>query len=400
MTCAWVPWETGPIPAPLASGPVLEVNLQAIVDNHRTLRRRFTGTAVTAVIKSDAYGLGAQPVAQALAETGCGTFWVNDLIEALALRPAVPKATIYALQGLGVDAVEGFRAAGVIPVLAGLAEVERAAEAARHAGAALPVAIQLDTGLGRLGLPAGEVECLIAAPELTDGLDIRCWVSHLAAFDRPEDPLNDRQRALFEAWTARLPSAALSLAASACVFRGPGWHFDLARAGSAHFGVQTSARWQPGLTAAYRLTAPVLRIVELPAGRTVGYRGVGRLVRPTRVATIDLGYANGLPPAVTRGGAARIGTHAVPFVGGASMSLTMLDVTDLPEGLVQVGTRCVVFDTDAPIEPVADRLGVAPNALLTQIAGTTPKLYRATTGPVVPDRCQPDRAATAAAVSS
>lgn len=400
MTGISASWETGSIPSELASRPVLEVNLQAIVDNHHVIRQRFTGTAVTAVIKSEAYGLGAQPVAQALSRAGCETFWVNDLLEAVALRPAVPKATIYALQGLGVDAVDGFRTAGVIPVLASLGEIVAAGEAARHAGTVLPVAIQLDTGLGRLGLPAAEVERLIAEPGLTDRLDVRCWVSHLAAFDRPDDPLNERQRSLFEAWTARLPRAALSLAASACVFRGPDWHFDLARVGSAHFGVQTSSRWQPELTPAYRLTAPVLRVVDLPAGRTVGYRGAGRLARPTRVATVDLGYANGVPPAFIATGTARIGPHVVPFIGGASMSLTMLDVTDLPEDLVQVGTRCVVFDPHTPIEPVADRLGVAPNVLLTQIAGTTPKLYRAVNRPAVPGKSQADKAATAAAASS
>lgn len=375
--------------------PVLTVDLQAIVDNHRTLRARFRGRELTAVIKSDAYGLGAIPVMRALTKAGCKTFWVNDLNEGAALKTRFPTATVLALQGLGVDPIEGFRAGGVVPVLASLGEVEHAARHARATGEPLPVSIQLDTGLGRLGLPACEVERLVAAPDRLDGLSLHSWVTHLAAFDRPDDPLNAQQRGQFRDWTDKLPSAALSLAASACVFRDAAWHFDIARVGSAHFGVQTSTRWQGGLTPVYRLSAPVLRLVDLPADRTVGYRGAGVLRRATRVATLDIGYANGLPPAWVTSGYAIVAGHRAPFIGGASMSLTMLDVTDLPEGVVGVGTRCTLFDAANPVEPVAQALGMAPNALLTQIAGTTTRHYLPTDEANARPTDQADKVATA-----
>ena len=363
----------------------MDVDLGAIAANYRSVRARCTDTSVTAVLKSDAYGLGAGPVARTLTAAGCSAFWVNDLTEGLALRPAVPDATIFALQGLGVDPIAGFRSGRIVPVLSSLSEVEAAADEARRTERRLAAAIQLDTGLGRLGLPEAEVERLIERSGLIAALDLQAWVTHLAAFDRPDDPMNDRQRALFTAWTDRLPPAPRSLGSSASMFRDRGWHFDIARVGSALFGIQTSDRWQEGLVPAYRLSAPVIRVVDLPAGRTVGYRGAGRLARPSRIATIDLGYANGIPPALLAHGEARFGDHRAPFIGGTSMSLSMLDVTDLPVDAVAVGTPCVVFDARAPIEPTAERLGVAPNVLLTQIAGTTRRSYVP-----APDPCPPD----------
>lgn len=350
--------------------PCLEVDLAAVAANYRAVCSRSVNASVTAVVKSDAYGLGADPVARTLAANGCSAFWVNDLTEGLALRPAVPDATIFALQGLGVDPVAGFRAGGIVPVLTSLGEVETAAEEANRAGHRVAAAIKLDTGLGRLGLPEPEVLRLMERPDLTAALEIKAWVSHLAAFDRPGDPMNDRQRELFLDWTDRLPPAPKSLASSAAMFRHRDWHFDIARVGSALFGIQTSERWQEGLIPAYRLTATVIRVADLPAGRTVGYRGASRLTRPSRIATVDFGYSHGVPPAHLRNGEGRFGSHRAPFIGGTSMSLTMLDVTDLPADTVRVGTPCVIFDPLSPIEPAAERIGVAPNVLLTQIGGT------------------------------
>lgn len=355
--------------------PVLEIDLAAVRANWRAMAARYSGRVLSAVVKSDAYGLGLDAVAATLAKAGCRAFWVNDLDEAVRLRMALPEATVYALFGLGLHGPVNFAGTGIVPVLSGLAEVERCADAARSGGRRMPVAVQLDTGLGRLGLTGTDIDRLAARRELLDALDIRCWVSHLAAFDLPEEPSNRRQRATLLEWVGRLKPAPISLASSAAMYMGADWHFDVARIGSALYGVQTSVRWQEGIRPCYRLSAPVLRVADLAAGGTLGYRGATRLERPSRIATTILGYANGVPQAFAGFGTARFGSREAPFVGGLSMNLSMLDVTDLPEDAVAAGLRCVVFDEAAPIDVAAARLGCAPNALLTQIGGNTRRRY-------------------------
>lgn len=355
--------------------PVLEIDLTVIRANWRAMAARHAGRVMSAVVKSDAYGLGLDRVAATLAGAGCGTFWVNDLDEAVRLRMALPDVTVYALFGLGLHSPVNFAGTGIVPVLSSLAEVEYCADAARRGGRRMPVAVQLDTGLGRLGLTGSDVDRLAERRDLLDALDVRCWVSHLAAFDLPEEPSNLRQRAALVDWVGRLKPAPISLASSAAMYMGADWHFDIARIGSALFGVQTSVHWQDGIRPCYRLRAPVLRVANLQAGSTLGYRGAARLERPSRIATTILGYANGLPQAFAGFGTARFGDHAAPFVGGLSMNLSMLDVTDLPDGAATAGARCIVFDEDSTIDRAAAMHGCAPNALLTQIGGNTRRRY-------------------------
>ena len=359
----------------IESAPVLRVDLGVVRANYTELRRRYRGAVLAAVLKSDAYGLGLEQVAAALTAGGCRDFWVNDLGEALRLRVTAPAARAHCLMGLAGGDVRDFERIDAVPAIYSLKEIELCARRAGREDRRVAVAIQLDTGLGRLGLDAGEVAFLARTPELLAGLDIRCYVSHLAAYNLPEDPSNDVQRRLLETLVAMLPAAPISLAASSGVYMGEHWHYDIARVGSALFGIQTSDRPQDGLQPCYDLSAPILSVAEHPAGRRVGYRGVTELRRPSRIATAAIGYANGLPQGYMTAGVAHVGGHAVPLVGGIAMNMTMLDVTDLPAALCPPGARATFFGAAQPIEPVAESLGCAPNAILTQIGSGTRKIH-------------------------
>jgi alanine racemase len=235
--------------------------------------------------------------------------------------------------------------------------------------------VQVDTGLGRLGLCREELDFLAASPEILDHLDIRLWVSHLAAYNLPEDPGNADQRRNLLDWLKRLPAAPISLSASSGVFMPATWHFDMARVGSALFGVQTSVDWQDGLRPCYELSAPLIKIAEYAAGRLLGYRGITELKRASRIATVAIGYASGLPQRFASVGSARLEGVSVPLVGGVAMNLTMLDITDLPEQVPLDDARAIFLDAGQPIEPLAERLDCAPNVLLTQIGAGTRKAY-------------------------
>jgi alanine racemase len=355
--------------------PVLSVDLDAIRSNYREMRRRYRGEVLSAVVKSDAYGLGLERIVGALLEAGCCVFWANDLAEASRIRSSAPNVRIFTLMGLAGHHVRDFEEAGVIPALAGLEEVEVCARHGLLEERRIAVAVQIDTGLGRLGLGEEELAFLAERKDILDCLDVRVWVSHLASYNLPHDARNVSQRAMLAEWIARLPSAPVSLAASSGVFMDGDWHFDVARVGSAVFGVQTSVEWQEGLVPCYELRAPILRVADFPAGRQLGYRGGTTLDRPSRIATIAIGYANGLPQRFGECGTARIGSHVAPLVGGIAMNMSMLDVTDVPAAALLEHCAAVLLDRNQPVELIAERLGCAPNLLLTQIGACTGKRY-------------------------
>lgn len=365
------------------TAPVLKVDLGAIRANWATARGRFRGGTLSAVVKADAYGLGLAPVAQALAAAGCADFWVNDLPEAARLRAALSESAapasrpvrIFCLFGLAGFAPDEFEALGALPALVSEDEAERCAAHAAATGRRMAVALQLDTGLGRLGLDAAAAMRLAARAEVTGALEVAVIASHLAAYNVPDDPGNRAQLQRMRGMAAAFPGTPLSLSASSGLFLGPEWHLDMARAGSALYGTQTSIEPQPGLAPCYSLEAPVVAVTAHPAGRRLGYRGATELARPSRIATVAAGYADGLPQAWARAGAPRIAGRAVAPVGGVAMNLTMLDVTDLPEADCLPGAAAILLDADSPVEPVAAAMDCAPNVVLAQVGAAVRKVH-------------------------
>lgn len=357
------------------TAPVLRIDLAAIRANYRELRRRYSGTTLAAVVKSNAYGLGIEAVAPSLVAEGCKHFWVNDIDEAARLRSVSSDATVYCLMGLAGGAVRDFDFVKAIPALTSLAEIRECSRYALQCGRPLAVAIQLDTGLGRLGLSVKEAEHLAANQHLLVGLDIRLYLSQLASYNIPSDPGNLEQNKEMRRLCALLPAAPISLGASSAVFMENGWHFDMARVGSALFGVQTSSSFQDGLIPCYRLSAPILGITEHPAERHLGYRGATKLNRPSRIATVAIGYANGLPQGFAGIGSASVLGKSAAIIGGIAMNMTMIDVTDLPADQPREGDEAIFLSEGMEIEPIAESLGIAPNVVLTQVGAGTRKLY-------------------------
>ncbi|MFK8252749.1 alanine racemase [Ancylobacter terrae] len=358
-----------------ADRPVLDIDLGAIDRNWARARARAApGAIVAAVVKCDAYGLGAGRIVPRLHGLGCRDFWVAHLDEAIACAALAPGARIHVLNGLaGVDPAL-FRRFGLVPVLASLPDIAAAQQEARRRGP-LPVAVQLDTGLNRLGLDLGEVRRLIAEPERLAGLDIRLWMSHLAFFAEPGHPENARQRRRLRAWLSRLPAAPVSLAASSGLYAGPEAHFDHIRVGSALYGVNTIRNREVGLEPVARLSAPMLRVNEVRAGAGVGYHGLYHAPARRRLATVALGYGDGVPPQLAGRGEVRVAGHPAPIVGGIAMGLMSVDVTDLPEGLAAPGRRVVLYGADPRVETVAALAGIAPNVLLTATASRAIRAY-------------------------
>ncbi len=245
----------------------LRIDLGAVVANWRFLRSLHPG-AVGAVLKADAYGLGAAQVAPALLGAGCRHFFVAHPAEALAVRALLPGAMLAVLNGLWPGAAPVFVAHGLRPVLGSLAEVAAWQQAACGAGRALPALLHVDTGMNRLGLSASELAVLADEPARLDGIAVEHVMTHLVSAEEPGDPVNERQRRDFAAACARLPPAPRQRGQLLRPVPGPGFRSDLARPGAALYGVNPTPGRPNPMRPAVRLRARILQVREIGAGAT------------------------------------------------------------------------------------------------------------------------------------
>lgn len=345
------------------------MDLAAIVANWRDLRARHAPGAVAGVAKADAYGLGAAPVARALRDAGCRVFFVAHLGEGVALRAALGPGPVVAVLNGFPPGADGD--AALAPVLNGLGDVDAWAAAARRDGRPRDVLLHLDTGMARLGLDAREAAALLGggpAARLA-GLRVLWAMTHFARADEPDHPANAAQAARFAALCDRLPPGLpRSLANSSGLFLPGGiGRSDLARPGCALYGINPTPGAPNPMRQVVALDAPVLQVREVAAGEAVGYGGTWVAARPSRIATVAAGYADGYARALSgRGARGRLGGRDVPLVGRVSMDLTAFDVTDLPHPPAP-GARLTLLGDGITPDEVAARAGTIGYEVLTSL---------------------------------
>jgi alanine racemase len=357
-----------------STGTVLTVDLDAVAGNYRKLAARADPAGCAAVVKADAYGLGMAEVAPALAAAGCTDFFVAHLNEGAALRALLPDAAIYVLNGALAGAEPEFRRHGLRPVLNNLAALDAWAALGRTAKP-LPAALHLDSGMSRLGLDDDEVGALAGAPERLEGVDLQLVMSHLACSELPDHPLNAEQLARFRAARGRLPATPASLANSSGIFLGADYRFDMVRPGAALYGVNPLPGQPNPMAPAVRLQACILQVRGIDSPRTVGYGATHRAARPSTIATIALGYADGYLRSLGNRGTCLIGEHRVPVVGRISMDLVTLDVTGVPDGLARPGAVVDVIAPEHPVDAVADEAGTIGYEILTGLGRRYQRRY-------------------------
>ncbi len=363
-------------------GTRLIVDLGAIRRNYRTLVDRVTGSVtVAAVVKADAYGLGADRVAPVLAAEGCGDFFVATAEEAIALRAALPEVRIYALNGNIAGSEAEFAANGLVPVLNDLGALERWQAQARLAETPLRAVIHVDSGMSRLGLSSAERARLEAEPERLDGLTPSLLISHLACAEEPEHPLNEIQRTSFVDCALRLPPMAASLANSPGIFLGPRFHFDMVRAGAALYGINPTPSQPNPMAEVARLQGKIVALRDVDSPTTVGYGATHRVTHKGRIATIPIGYADGYPRALGNLASGVLADRdksdvSLPVVGRVSMDLITLDVSELPPDQTAIGTYVDLFGGRRTVDDVAAEAGTIGYELLVRIGKRIPRVYR------------------------
>jgi alanine racemase len=359
---------------------ILTIDLDALGANYRRLRELAAPAECAAVVKADAYGLGMAKAAPVLWRQGCGTFFVATPNEARDLRKLLPRALIYVLAGLMPGTADMLRKHGLRPVLNSAEEIREWAIFSAKAGEALPCAIHIDSGMNRLGLSGAEVKTIAAMRDLWPAFTLSLVMSHLACADEPEHPKNAAQRKHFDELRSRLPTAPASLANSAGILLGRAYTYDLVRPGIALYGGKPQARGPHEFAPVVHLKGRILQVHDVAAGETVGYGATRTLKRPSRVATVSVGYADGFFRSLSTkdgetGFVAYAGPHAAPILGRVSMDLITVDMTEVPEAHSARGGWVELMGSHVTAQTVAHHADTIDYEVMTNLGARALRRY-------------------------
>jgi alanine racemase len=359
---------------------VLTVDLDAIVANWRKLEKTAVPAECAGVIKADAYGCGLDPVARALASAGCKTFFVATVDEARAARAAAPSAAIYVLDGFFQNCGDAYAAVNARPVIGDLNELAEWDVFCRRSGWAGGAAIHIDTGMNRLGLTVAEAQGII--PRINAGdHGITLVMSHLACAELLNHPLNARQLATFREIASLFSGVPASLSNSSGIFLGAPFQFDMVRPGAGLYGINPTPEADNPMLPVVDLKARIVQIRNIEKGDAVGYGGTWTARRPTRLAIVSAGYADGYFRAGgsndgTRGAEVVIAGKRCPVAGRVSMDLIAVDVTDLEKNAVRRGHMATLIGEGITVDELAHHFGTIGYEVLTSLGPRYARVYK------------------------
>lgn len=365
---------------------VLTVDLDAIVANWRKLEKSAVPAECAGVVKANAYGCGADQVARALSNAGCKTFFVATLDEAAIVRAAVPTAVIYVLDGFFQNTGDAYARIDCRPVIGDLNELAEWDVFCRRTGWSGGAAIHIDTGMNRLGLTVAEAQGIV--PRINAGdHGITLVMSHLASAELLNNPANAKQLAAFREIASAFSGVPASLANSSGVFLGSQFQFDLVRPGAAVYGINPTPEADNPMQPVVELKARIVQIRNLERGETVGYGGTWTARRPTRLAIISAGYADGYFRAAsandgTRGAEVVVAGKRCPVAGRISMDLTAIDVTDLDKTAARRGHLVTLIGEGITVDELAHHFGTIGYEVLTSLGKRYARIYKGGAAPV------------------
>ena len=349
----------------------MTVDLGAAAENWRAIGVLAKPAEAAAVVKADGYGCGMIPVARALKKAGAKTFFVATAAEGEELRREFPGDAIYVLNGFTPGEAARLAASDLRPVLNCYDEfAEWRALASRP-----PAAVQIDTGMNRTGFSHADTEKLIAEAQPFGGVDVALIVSHLACADDAQNKKNAEQLARFKAVLARLPKRPATLAASAGVLLGRDYCFDMVRPGIGLYGGNPRNVAPNPMRMVVALHAPIVAVRRVDSGETVGYGATHSFQKPALLATIAIGYADGLMRSLSNKGEAAIGGARCPIVGRVSMDLVVVDASDAKEADVKRGAMAEFLGPTIGIDDAARAAGTLPYEYLTRIGARVERVY-------------------------
>jgi alanine racemase len=362
------------------------INLAALAHNLSCITRYLSpGCKVMAIVKANAYGHGAIETAQALVHQGVERFAVASLDEGIALRQAGLSASIVVLGALFDEQVSDLIAHRLTPVVSDGRILPALAKAARSYLTPYPIHLKVETGMGRLGLSPEDLLGLLDNPLLRNPFQVEGLMTHLADADGKDSTFTERQLDTFNTTLKQVQQRGITLplvhtANSAAIVRFPDAHFSLVRPGIMLYGYHTLPDTVPApdLRPVLSLHTTIAQLRTIPQGGTVSYNGTFVATRPTRIAVLPIGYADGYSRRLSHRGSVLIQGRRAPIVGLVCMDMIMVDVTDLAP--VQVGETVTLIGAQGEesiwADEVADWIGTIPYEVLCGIGSRVPRLYK------------------------
>jgi alanine racemase len=367
--------ESGPVET--EAGGILTIDLAAIVANWRALASRASRAECAAVVKADAYGCGIEPVAGALASAGCRTFFVANLAEARRARAAARDAVVYVLNGLLPGTAPAYADANLRPVIGSRVELDEWTAFRAASGWSGATALHVDTGMSRLGFAMGDIADV--ATRHGDKHGIALVMSHFACSEE-DHPLNAKQMARFQQVRGLFKGTSGSLANSSGVFLSADAHHDLVRPGVALYGANPTPGKPNPMRTVVTLQGRVVQVRDVAPGETVGYSATWTARRPTRLAIVSVGYADGFLRAASarddrQGADAIVAGVRCPLAGRVSMDLIAIDVTDV-QSAVSRGDLVTLLNDKITVDDLAARAGAIGYEVLTSLGRRYRRIWR------------------------
>ncbi len=356
--------------------PLLNIDLNAIAKNWRYIQSISHGAEVSAVVKADAYGLGAIPIASELEKHGCRSFFVATLDEAIELSSELRKSSdIFVFDGYHKNFVGEYSHHNFIPVLNSIEQMHHWVDSIRSNRCA----VMIDTGMNRLGLSTSQVLTALTKYAVKP----RYFLSHLACADQPENPMNRQQLSTFSSLLKEVPRdypLKISLSSSSGVFLGKSYCMDMVRPGIALYGSQTfAAENSPLINPVVELNAPIIQLRELEEDVPVGYGATETVAKGSLLATVRIGYADGIWRHLQGRLKGYIQGVAVSLVGRVSMDYCTFDLTPLkiqyPHFPVRVGDFLSILNNQQTIDDVAAMANTIPYEVLTSLGNRCRRIY-------------------------
>ncbi len=361
------------------------VNLSALAHNLSRITRYLpAGCEVMAVVKANAYGHGAVETARALARQGIKRFAVASLDEGIALRQSVPSTSIVVLGALFEEQVSDLVAHQLTPVVSDGRILPVLAKAVCSYPVPYPIHLKVETGMGRLGFSSEELFTLLDNPLLRSPLQVEGLMTHLADADGKDSAFTERQLGAFRTVVGQIRQRGITLplvhtANSAAIVRFPDAHFSLVRPGIMLYGYHTLPATVPApdLKPVLSLHTTIVQLRTIPQGGTVSYNGTFVATRPTRIAVLPIGYADGYSRQLSHRGSVLIRGRRASIVGLVCMDMIMVDVTDIAE--VQVGETVTLIGQQEGesiwADEVAGWIDTIAYEVLCGIGSRVPRLY-------------------------
>jgi len=367
-------------PAETEAGGILTIDLAAIVGNWRALGVRAAPAECAAVVKADAYGCGIEQVAGALSAAGCRTFFVANLAEARRARAVAREASVYVLNGLLPGTAPSYAGSNLRPVIGSRVELDEWTTFRAASGWSGGAALHVDTGMNRLGFAMDDIAEV--ATRHGDKHGIALVMSHFACSEE-DHPLNARQIERFAKVRGLFEGTPGSLANSSGIFLGAEAHHDLVRPGVALYGANPTPGKPNPMRAVVKLQGRIVQVRAVAPGDTVGYSATWTARRPTRLAIVSIGYADGFLRAASarddrQGAQAIVAGQRCPLAGRVSMDLIAIDVTDLAADAVRRGDLVTLLGDGIGVDDLAERAGTIGYEVLTSLGRRYRRIY---TGP-------------------